>query len=187
MWVRHEYGPEGAAYVRTQLEWNAGSKPLGEQLGKRDLEGGRTWAFVPDEWPPATRVDFERGPDLPHGDPAADWAADLTRRAGLFCFEKPHASRTDPWLERARAGSAYFFCEDHVYGFARAADPLERFEDALGESLNYPTVAMVTSSPRALSDRDPVSRHELAGMAAAAKAIVVAAWDATGFVICEPR
>jgi len=60
--VRHEFGPEGIAYLRTYLASNDGfGKRLGRLLGGRNLDAGTTWAFVPAGSSRQKRVDFQQG------------------------------------------------------------------------------------------------------------------------------
>ena len=79
---RHQFGPEGHAYVRRYLESGARfEKRLGALLlDHHDVDGGSVWAFVRADSPPEKLAAFETGRLFPKGDP--DWATQADRGYG---------------------------------------------------------------------------------------------------------
>jgi hypothetical protein len=128
---RHEFGPEGHAYVRRYLESGAG---FGKRLGgllleHHDAERGLVWAFVRLDSPPEKLVNFETGGLLPKLDPAWKeqanaWLRDRLVEGGgerALLVEHPYAKPTDGWLEKDPDRLAVF-CGDDVYEYYSAED-----------------------------------------------------------------
>lgn len=214
MLIRHDFGPEGVAYVRSYLERNDRfGRRLGSLLAGRDIEAGTTWAFVPAASSPRWRVDFEHGGLFPHRGPPVqsedgvlvpvfDPSLDPQITAGvaglfsrpsasprLLCVEQAYARRTDPWLAE-RPDEDVFFYGDDVYAYATADAPIEQATRLLGGATWQPNVGIVTVLPDGLQEmrkREPISPEALGDMAAAAIAIVVGAWDGEGLLFWEPE
>lgn len=188
--VHHRFGPEGSAYVRAQLEF-AWDPLAGLLLAAHDIECGSAWGFVPEQWSEERRQNFDLG-SLPEESGSWgitwEWVHERLQTlgdGGLLVAEDPLASRDDCFSYPERGRSPIFFCGENVYPFATGETP-----DLLRVLWpDYPTVAMLTRrggvDPTHLGHAD-VEPETLAQMAYAAEAIIVAAWDAVGFVIWEP-
>lgn len=188
--VRHEFGPEGTAYVRSYLESN---EAFGKKLGRllvthHDLDQGTAWAFVPAESPMDRRTAFEYGGLRPASVPNSEervggWLLQQLRRHGaaarVLLVEGANELRTDPWLKN-RPDDPVVFCGDDVYFYepAGAAPPdLKRW---IGGATWRPDVGIVTELPRGagrLTPRQELTLEDLDEMAANASVIVVGAWD----------
>ena len=206
--VRHEFGGDGVAYLRSYLQSNgAFGKRLGPLLARRDLEAGKTWALVPDDSPPHQRTDFESGlfPDasppmrvkqgylVQKFDASAhpqvrQAVADLLSKPGplprLLCVEWAYARRTAPWPDQE-----IFFCGDDVYGYQGADPAFEGVEWVPGGATWEPNVGMVTALPPGFEEiphRQSITPETLEEMAAAAVAIIVGAWDGEAPLFWEP-
>lgn len=195
--MRHEYGSEGAAYVRSQLLMNQGYKPLGPLLAHHNLEYGHTWAFVPADSSASQRTSFDgswSGFEFHWKDQVAQWLADTTREQvgarGLLCFEHWAAEQDDPVIQTSEGVGDVFFCGNDVYEAVTQSASVEAFGDLATEYLWYPTIGMVTSLPGETGqvlNRGDVTITELTTMAETAAVIIVSAWDAEGLVFWQPR
>jgi hypothetical protein len=197
MIVKHTFGPEGAAYVRSYFASSRGfGKRLGSLLERRDIEAGTTWAFVPAASSARQRVDFEHGMVLPGAaastsswSAVANWLGALLGSppsGRLLCVEDAMARRSDPWLVN-EADRKVFFCGDDVYHCAGADDELDHFVLAAAASWK-PDIGIVTALPSGreqISNRQSLEPESLEGMAARAVAVVIGAWDAEGFVLWQ--
>ena len=194
--VRHEYGSEGAAYVRSQLLMNQGYKRLGSLLAHHDIEHGRTWALVPAGSSAAQRTSFDgswSGFDFDWETEAAQWLAEAARAQtdgrGLLCFEHWGADKEDPFLQTGEDVGDVFFCGKDVYEAVTQSAPVEAFGDLATESLWYPTIGMITRLPGGtdqIPSRGEVTVGQLTVMAETAAVIIVSAWDAEGLVFWQP-
>lgn len=206
--MRHDFGPEGSAYVLTYLR---ASGRLGPLLRQRDIESGATWALVPSASPPDQRADFAHGglfpapgPPIPAPqgvlapkfDPSSDpqITSALSRLLSrshatqrLLCVELAYARRTDPHVAACPSGQM-FVCGDDVYAYATAANPMAPIARRLGGATWQPNVGIVTHLPHGLDlPLGVVDPEALEAMAGAATAIIVGAWDAEGLLFWEPR
>lgn len=200
--VRHEFGPEGPAYLRSYLQSNEGfGKRLGRLLLERhEIESGTTWALVPANATPDSLVNFESGIFPPAGpaekvdvgymvpvfdassndamrDALDGLLAKPSARPSLLVVESALARRTDGWDQPERQ---VFFCGDDVYDYALTKDPEAEVSWVPSGATWTPDVGIVTVLPAALgdiADGDSVSPAALEEMAAAAVAIIVGAWD----------
>ncbi len=212
--VRHEFGPEGAAYIRSYLESNHRfGKRLGRLLARRGPEAGTTWAFVPSDSSLHKRRAFEDGGLFPDPgeevefaggvlrrvhDPAEEpqivaWLSDLmvedSRSNRVLCVDDAHLRRSDFRLLDSQR--RVFFCGDDVYEYALAGDPLENpIRQARGAASWEPNVAMVSTLPTGVEEGfnsgQSIADEALEAMATAAVAVIVGAWDGEGLVFWEP-
>lgn len=201
--IKHRFGREGAAYIRSYLESN---ERFGHRLGRllldhHDVECGVTWALVPTDVPPEKLADFEEGIFPSAGPPAkvdvgymvpvfrassndamraalgALLATPNARRAVLV-VEAAYDRRTDDWDQRPER--RVFFCGDDVYDFELAQHQDAELTFVPTGATWSPDVGIVTALPaqlESLANGDSVSPAALAEMAGAATAIVVGAWD----------
>lgn len=197
--IRHQYGPEGYAYVRSYLKSNEGfGGRLGTLLGRRNIEAGIVWALVPAGSALADRLDFEQGAPFlgqgSHGCPKAqldEWVRSVLAARSVtpvFCMEDALARRTDGGLERLLTQMEAFFCGERVYWFATAASSPTAALLRWGATWD-PNIAMVATLPADQKDihhRGSISGELLERMAAAALFVIIGAWDADGFVVWEP-
>ncbi len=196
--IRHEFGREAAAYLRSYFDKSVGfGKRLGKLLPRHSIEAGTVSAFVPTDIASARLVDFEKGGLFSSGvgRSAAEplvrgWLAgrlgipSLTPR--LLCTEDALMRRSDSVIERL-SGHDLFFCGDDVYWYATE----NSLEDAVLQAgaTWRPDITMVTSLPGGLDcivNRQSIDSHTLAQMAEDAVGIMVGAWDNEGFLLWEP-
>lgn len=197
--IRHEFGPDGVAYLREYLDSSEGfGKRLGPLLKTRELDAGTITAFVPSHSTLQQRMDFgrgglftEAGDGETSGTPALQqWIRDMFASPGspprLLCVEDALGRRTDA-MPATSSSRARYFCGDDVYWCT--TNP----EDAAGllrpSATWTPNVAIVTLLPCGWSDvrsEGSLDPAVLRGMAHAAIAVIVGAWDAEGWLIWEP-
>jgi hypothetical protein len=201
MVARHDFGPEGRAYVRSYLEANAAhGKLLGALLlAAHQIDEGDVWAFVPAQLPQERQTpltDFEDGYIYPDPESRSarqasndGWLREVCKRAHgswLLCVEDAFGRPSDPFV--AKRNDPMFFCGDSVYWYETADEADARTRTELGGALWEPTVGIVTVIPpsgRGLNRqtlKDPV----LGELAASAAAIVIGAWDTEGLIFWEP-
>jgi len=202
MVVRHNFGPEGHAYVRSYLEANgAYGKLLGRLLlAAHQIDNGDVWAFVPAELPEERRTpltDFEDGYIYP--DPGRQsarqesndgWLLEARNRvpgSWLLCVEDAFGKPSDPFV--AKRSDPMFFCGDSVYWYETADEVDARTRIELGGAVWEPTVGIVTVMPTSVRrlNRQTLEDAALAELAASATAIVIGAWDGEGLIFWEPR
>jgi hypothetical protein len=200
MLARHEFGPEGVAYLRSYLEAN---EAFGKRLGRlllthHDIERGTAWAFVPVDSPAESWTDFESGGLFRKVDPTWDeqvggWllaeVGQSSPRPRIVCVEDALARRQDGWLERNSEHRA-FFCGDEVYSYETSDTPSADLTRRLGGATWRPAVGVVTALPNGvehLTNRQSLTPEALEEMAVAATAIIVGAWDDEAFFFWEPR
>lgn len=212
--TRHDFGLEGAAYVRAYLSANvAMGGRLGRLLEGHDIEAGATWGFVPRDSPGRQRLHFEdslfapSGPAIeagggvfvPNFDPAtapqitAAFNSLLTRprqTPRLLCVEDVFMRRSDFALAPDEWARTPFFCDEAVFEYAVGGSPLPPYivRETVGRT-SQPNVGIVTAIPRqvrALRVGDEINDKTLAGMAASAIAIIIGAWDGEAPMFWEP-
>lgn len=196
--IRHDFGPEAAAYLRSYFDKSVGfGKRLGKLLARHNIEAGVVSAFVPANTASDRLVDFENGGLFGSG--VGRSAAEplvrgwLAARLGipsptprLLCAEDALMRRSDPVIERL-SDHSLFFCGDDVYWYA-TGNNLEDPVLQAGASWR-PDITMVTSLPGGLDriqNRQSIDSHTLAQMAEDAVGIMVGAWDNEGFLLWEP-
>jgi hypothetical protein len=199
MLARHEFGPEGTAYVRSYLESN---ESMGKRLGRmllahHDLDQGIAWAFVPVDSPLDDRTAFEEGGLSPASAPTweervAGWLlqelSQQSATAGVLLVEGAYERRTDGWLEK-RPDDPVVFCGDDVYYYETADAGPDQVQRWLGGATWEPDVGMVTKLPQGtdrLTNRQSITHEDLEEMAVSASVIVVGAWDAEAFFFWQP-
>lgn len=201
MLVRHEFGAEGAAYIRRYLAGNERfGKRFGRLLGHQDIEAGTVSAFVPNESSAAQRVSFEVGGlfsrrPREQSDPspkarAVAWLTAVLREAGLepriLCIEDARTGRTA--VETTLANVPFFFCGDDVYWYAtdRALEDASLEWVPLSGALADPNIGVVTTLPTGMTsirNRQALGSEAVEEMVAGAVAVIVGAWDSEGFLI----
>lgn len=201
MVVRHDFGAEGVAYVRSYLEANRGyGKLLGALLlSTCDIEPGVAWAFIPEKLPRERRsplrdfedgyLYFQSGRRVPWRDQFSDWlseACDKQPDPWLVCVEHAMARPSDPWLE-ARPQEQAFFCGDSVFLYETAESPNVLGKNLLGGAIWDPAVGIITTmaSIGKLANRQRLDEFALAKLAAQASAIVIGAWDDDGLIVWQ--
>jgi hypothetical protein len=199
MVVRHVFGAEGHAYVRTYLEANGKfGKLLGPLLlSAHQVDGGVAWAFLPEQIADKRRApltDFQSGclyPSRMDSDECTqsmlDWLRAAVNRVSppwLVCTEDAYASPSGPY--QARHQEPVFYCRDSVYDFQTAASPAPVHTDYFSGATWCPAVSIVTTMQRAIAVRETIDEDAVAALAAAATAIVIGAWDVEGCIVWEP-
>ncbi len=199
MLIRHEFGPEGAAYVRSYLESN---ESMGKRVGRlllahHDIDSGITWAFVPVDSPLDRRTAFEEGGLSPASTPSweehvAGWLLHQLRQqspmARVLLVEGAYQRRTDGWLQK-RPDDPAVFCSDDVYRYETAETAPGDVHRWLGGAAWRPDVGIITTLPQGtdrLINRQYLSLEELEEMAVNASSIVVGAWDDEAFFFWQP-
>lgn len=113
--VRHDFGPEGTAYVRSYLRSNeAFGKRLGRLLARRDLEAGTTWALVPADSSPQQRLRLKAGLFPDAGPPVALEHGYLTPKFDPSSHAQFRRALGD--LLSLPSGSPRLLCVEWAYG-----------------------------------------------------------------------
>ena len=200
MVVRHEFGPEGAAYVRSYLEANgAFGKLLGPLLlAALQIDQGIVWASLPAELPgerTSPPTDFQTGGIYADREEASTARAtddawlretlDGQPDTWLLCVEDGLARPSDPY--QARSEEPVFYCADSVYLFWTAASPDRPTSDVFGGATWNPSVAVITTMANGVASKDVVAELTIAEFAARASAVVIGAWDGEGLIFWAPR
>ena len=191
---RHQFGPEGHAYVRRYLESGARfEKRLGALLlDHHDVDGGSVWAFVRADSPPEKLAAHETGRLFPKGDP--DWAtqADRWLRESLsgddrvLLIEHPYAKPTDGWL-RNNADRRVLVCGDDLYECYLAEDG--ELVGWLGGATWEPYTGVIAPASPDLpgeGERRLVQPELISSLSEGALAVIVGAWDDEGWIVWEP-
>jgi hypothetical protein len=205
MLVRHQFGPEGAAYIRSYLASNDrfGTR-LGRLLARREIEAGTVSAFVPAESSAAQRVNFEAGGLFSRRsrecaeDPspkarAIAWLSLLLGEGGpsprILCIEDARTRRAA--VETKLPHVKFFFCGDDVYWYAMdgALEDISLEWVPLSGALADPNIGIVATLPaglKSIRNRQSVNSAAVQEIATGAVAVIVGAWDWEGFMIWEP-
>jgi hypothetical protein len=210
--VRHEFGAEGAAYVRSYLQANERfNKRLGRLLARRDIASGTTWGLVPSEAPPDRRSAFddslfppstppikvERGFMVANFVPAEspqirEAVRALLEKPGgtaLLVIEHAFSFRSDFKLPPDQSAHQVFFCGDDVYEYALADSPLDEAIRMLGGAIWRPEVGLVAALPDALDTIEhgqSLRPEQLEQMVERAAAVIFGAWDDDSLLFWEP-
>lgn len=209
---RYEFGLGGVAYLRSYLARSAeGGNLLGPLLDRRELEAGSTWAFLPSGSSARAGANFEAGGLLPRGpgrrmpegtvlvhletdsvDQAViEWVA-ATLASGnpgtaILCVEDTFTRRHHLVRPPSELALPTFLCGNHVYHYACSRQCLAPVVRSARGAYWQPNVGIITKPDiETIPPGQEVSPGMLDGMAGAARAIIVGAWDLEGFLIWEP-
>jgi hypothetical protein len=197
--IRHQFGSEGHAYLRSYLEAN---EAFGKRLGRlllthHDIDRGRMWAFVPADSLPEHRTDFARGGLLREVDSSldevvGDWLLAELRRPSpaprIVCVEGALERRTDGWLTK-HPEYRVFFCGEDPDTYETTESPLPDLDRWCGGADWRPDLGIIAPLPaeiQQLTNRQSVPPDALEEMAAAASVIIVGAWDDEAFLFWQP-
>lgn len=116
----------------------------------------------------------------------SEWIADKLKSVGeraLVCFEDPFAEPTDPFIEQS--SRRLFFSGDGVYPYLEGTPAKADVKELLHWVTHYPAIGFLGRVDETIEARAQIDSGQLAALTEGAAALIIGAYDAEGFVVCE--
>jgi hypothetical protein len=177
-------------YFRKQFALHAeGGRILGRLLGDVDLGKGRAWAVVPATRAAQAAADLESDPIRTEEERRE--LAGVTARRLASMLDAGRVLTFEYWTATSLDGTSrtrQFLIGDSVFDYVTEADPSDVIEQLLLSSQWFPGVGVIGPIPDGvdLESSRGWSADQIDQLVAHVELVLVAAWDADGYVFWEP-